>query len=63
MCTDHEAPCYVITTNLSPVSLSLLWSYIYLSTMFSNTFSLRSYCSVTDQVAHPYNTTDKITIL
>jgi hypothetical protein len=35
---------------------SLLGSNILLSTLFSNTFSLRSFLSVSDLVSHPYKT-------
>ena len=38
----------------SPVASSLLGPNILLSTLFSNTFSLRSSLNVSDQVAHPY---------
>jgi len=36
---------------------------ILLSTLFSNTLSLRSSLSVSNQVSHPYKTTGKIIIL
>ena len=39
-----------------PVTSSLLGSNILLSTLFSNTFSLHSSLSVTDQVSHPNKT-------
>ena len=47
----------------SPVMLSLLGPNIHLSTLFSNTLSLRSSLSVSDQVSHPYKTTGKILVL
>jgi len=36
---------------------------ILLNTMFSNTLSFLSSVNVSDQVSHPYKTTDKIIIL
>ena len=47
----------------SPVTSSLLYSNIHLSTLFSNTLSLRSSLNVSDQVTHPYKTIGKIIIL
>jgi len=47
----------------SPVTSSHLDPNIFLSTLFSNTLSLRSSLSVSDQVSHPYRTTGKIIIL
>ena len=47
----------------SPVTSSLLGPNILLSTLFSNTLSLRSFLNVSDQVSHPYKTTDKIIVL
>ena len=44
----------------SPVILSF---FIFLSTVFSNTLSVRSFINVSDQVSHPYKTTGKITVL
>ena len=41
----------------SHVVSSLLGPNILLSTLFSNTLSLRSSLNVSDQVSHPYNTT------
>ena len=41
----------------SPVTSSLLGPNTLLSTLFSNTLSLRSSLSVSDQVSHPYRTT------
>jgi hypothetical protein len=47
----------------SPVTSSLLGPNILLSTLFSNTFSLRSSLNVSDQVSHPYKRMGKIKIL
>ena len=47
----------------SPVTLSLLGPNILLSTLFSNTLSLRSSLNMSDQVSHPYKTTGKIIVL
>ena len=47
----------------SPVTSSLLRRNILLNTLFSDTFSLRSSLSVSDQVSHPYKTTGKIIFL
>ena len=47
----------------SPVTSSLLGPNILLSTLFSNTLSLRSSLIVRDQVSHPYKSTGKIIIL
>ena len=47
----------------SPVTPFLLGSFIPLCTLFSNTFSLRSSLSVSDQVSHPYKATSKIVVL
>ena len=44
----------------TPVTLSFLGPNILLSTLFSNTLSLRSSLNVSDQVSHPYKTTSKI---
>jgi hypothetical protein len=55
---NHKAPCNVISS--SPVTLSLLGLNTFLSTLFSNTLSLCSSLKVTDQVSHPYKTTEKI---
>jgi hypothetical protein len=46
----------------SPVTSSFLGPNILLSTLFSNTPSLRSFLNVSDQVSHPY-TTGKIIVL
>jgi len=45
-------PCYLV-----------LGPNILLSTLFSNTLSLRSSLNVSDQVSHPHATTDKIMVL
>jgi hypothetical protein len=47
----------------SPVTSSLLGPNILLSTLFSNTLSLRSSLNMSDQVSHPYKTRGKIMIL
>jgi len=47
----------------SPVTSSLLGPNILLSTLFSNTLSLRSSLTVSDQVSHPHKTTGKIIVL
>ena len=47
----------------SPVTSSLLGPNILLSTLFTNTLSLRSSLNVSDQVSHPYKTTGKIIVL
>ena len=46
----------------SPVTSSLLGPNILLNTLFSNTLSLRSSLSVSDQVSHSYKTKSKIII-
>ena len=43
----------------SPVTSFLLAPNIILSTLFSDTLSLRSYLNVSDQVSHPHKTTGK----
>jgi hypothetical protein len=47
----------------SPVTSSLLGPNIHLSTLFSNSLSLRSSLNVSDQVSHPYKTTGNILVL
>ena len=47
----------------SPITSPVLGPNILLSTLFSNTLSLRSTLSVSDQVSHPYETTGKIIVL
>ena len=47
----------------SLVTSSLLGPNIHLSTILSNTLSLRSSLNVSDQVSHPYKTTGKIIVL
>ena len=47
----------------SPIISSLLGPNILISTLFSNTLTQRSSLSVSDQVSHPFKTTDKIIIL
>ena len=47
----------------SPVISSLLGPNTLLNTIFSNTLSLRSSLSVSDQVSHPYRTMGNIIVL
>ena len=47
----------------SPVSSSLSGPHVLLSTLFSNTPSLRSSLSVSDHVSHPYKTSGNVTVL
>jgi hypothetical protein len=47
----------------SPFASSPFGPNILVSTMFSNTLSLRSSPNVRDKVSHPYRTTDKIIVL
>ena len=47
----------------SPVISSLLYPNIFFRTLFSNTLSVCSSLSVSDQVSHPYKTAGKIIIL
>ena len=47
----------------SYITTSLLGPNILLSTLFSNTLSLRSSLNVSDQVSHPYKTTGRIIFL
>jgi hypothetical protein len=46
-----------------PFTSSLLGPDILLSTLLSNTLSLRSSLNVRDQVSYPYKTTGKIIVL
>jgi uncharacterized membrane protein len=46
-----------------PLTSSLLGPNILLSTLFSNTLSLRSFFNESDPVSHPYKTTGKIWVL
>ena len=55
--------CSLCSSLHSPVTSSLLDPNIPLSTLFSNTLSLRSSLDVSDQIWHPYKTTGKIIIL
>jgi hypothetical protein len=58
---DHKAPDYVVSC--TPVLTSLLLGpNILLSTLFWNTFSLRSSFNVSDQVSHTYKQ-GKVTVL
>jgi hypothetical protein len=47
----------------SPVTASLFGPNIFLSTLVSNTLSLRSSLNMRDQVSHPSKTTRKIIFL
>jgi hypothetical protein len=47
----------------TPVTSSLLCPNIFLNILFSNTMSLSSSPNISDQVSHPYKTTDKIIFL
>jgi hypothetical protein len=47
----------------SHITSSLLGPKPLLNTLFSNTCSLRFSLNVSDQVSHPYRTTDKIVVL
>ena len=47
----------------SSVTSSLLGPNILLSTLFSNTLSLRFSINVSDQILHPYKTTGRIIVL
>ena len=53
--TDHYAPHYVVFST-PPVTSSLLCPNVLLSTLFSNTLSIRSSLNVSDKVSHPYKT-------
>jgi hypothetical protein len=55
--TSYEAPHYVVFSGLPPLPPNIL-----LSTLFSNTLSLRFSLSVS-QVTHPYKTADKFIVL
>jgi hypothetical protein len=46
-----------------PVTSSLLGPNILLNTIFSNTHSFLSSLNISDQVSHPYKTTDEIIVL
>jgi len=47
----------------SPVSSSFVGPNIFLSTLFSNTLSLRFSLNTSDQVSHPHKTTGKLLVL
>jgi len=47
----------------SPLTSSLLGPNTLPDALFPNTLSLRSSLNVSDQVLHPYKTTDKITVV
>jgi hypothetical protein len=53
----------LLVMQFSPFTSSLFGPNIPLSTLFSNTLSLRSSLNVRDQVSHPYRTTGKIIVL
>ena len=55
--------CSLCSLLHSPVTSSLLGPNILLNTMLSNTLSFLSSLNVSDQVSHPYKTTDKIIVL
>jgi hypothetical protein len=44
--------CYLVTLR-----------HKYFNTLFLNTLRPHSSCNVSDQISHPYNTTDKIIVL
>jgi hypothetical protein len=46
-----------------PATSFYLGSNIHLSTLFSTKLSMRSFFNVSEQVSHPYRTTDKIIVL
>jgi hypothetical protein len=61
---EHRSLSYSLCSFLhSPVTSSLLGTNILLSTLFSNTPSLRQSLNVSDQVSHPYRTIDKVILL
>jgi hypothetical protein len=46
-----------------PITSSLSWPNILLTTLFSNTLSVRSSLNISDQVLHPYKSTGKTIVL
>ena len=62
MSTDHEAAHYVVFSTLL-LPRPLLGHNILLSTLFSDTLSLRSSLNMSDQVSHQNTTKGKIIIL
>ena len=60
---DRSLSSLLCTFLHSPITSSFLGPNILLSTLFSNTLSLRSSLSVSDQVSHPYKTAGKIIVL
>ena len=61
---EYRSLSYSLCTFLhSPVTSFLLGPNTLLSTLFSNTLSLRSSLNVSDQVSHSYKTTGKIIVL
>ena len=61
MSTDHKAPHYAAFS--TPITLSLIGPNILLSTLLSNTLSLRSSLNMSNQVAYTYTTKGKIIVL
>ena len=62
MCEKCTSLCSSLCSFLhSPVTSSLLGPNMLLNTPFSNTLSLRSSLSVSDQVSHPYKTASEST--
>jgi hypothetical protein len=55
--SNHDAPLYAIFPD------SLLLHLFFISTLFSNILSPCPSMDISDQVSHPYNVTDKITVL
>jgi len=61
---EYRSLSYSLCTFIhSLVTSSLLRPNVLLSTLFSDTLSLRSSNNVSDQVSHPYKTTSKIIFL
>jgi hypothetical protein len=60
---NRSLSCSLCSLLHSPVASSLLGPNILLSTPFSNTLSLCSSLSVSDQVSHPHKTTGKTTVM
>jgi hypothetical protein len=62
MSTKYEASHCATSSILLLLHHSLVQIF-FLRTLFSNTFSPRFSLNVTDQVSHPYKTTDRIVVL
>ena len=61
---EYKPLCSSLCSCLHSSVTSSLWGqHTLLSTLFSNTLSLRSSLNVSDHVSHPYTTTDKIIFL